>query len=181
MLDDYGFEIYEENEFPLAYLITFRTFGTWLHGDDRSSINRSNRDVPGTVKLDPNVPLREHMLEKMAQPPVILDSVQRRAVTNAIEQLCGQRNYSLHGLNVRTNHVHAVVAAAAKPERIADAMKAFATKRLRELGLVGATERVWSRGRSRRYLWKPLHVEAAVNYVLYCQGDLPFEMDDWVR
>jgi hypothetical protein len=33
MLDDYGFEIYEENEFPIAYLLTFRTFGTWLHGD----------------------------------------------------------------------------------------------------------------------------------------------------
>ncbi len=181
MLDDYGFEIYEENEFPLAYLITFRTFGTWLHGDDRSTINRSNRDVPGTVKLDPNRPLRERMLEKMAQPPVILDKPRRLVVTDAIEQLCRQRNYVLHGLNVRTNHAHAVVAAAAKPERIADAMKAFATKRLRELGLVGATERVWSRSRSRRYLWKPLHVEAAVNYVLYCQGDVRFEMDDWVH
>ena len=33
MLDEYGFELYEENEFPLAYLLTFRTFGTWLHGD----------------------------------------------------------------------------------------------------------------------------------------------------
>lgn len=32
MLDEYGFEIYEENEFPIAYLLTFRTFGTWLHG-----------------------------------------------------------------------------------------------------------------------------------------------------
>lgn len=162
MLDDYGFEIYEENEFPFAYVITFRTFGMWLHSDDRSSINRSSRDVPGTVKLGPNVPLRERMQEKMAQPPVILNNDQRRAVTDAIEMLCGQRNYELHALNVRTNHVHAVASAAAKPERIADAMKAFATKRLRELGLVGATERVWSRGRSRRYLWKPPHVEAAV-------------------
>jgi hypothetical protein len=33
MLDDYGFEIYEENEFPIAYLLPVRTFGTWLHGD----------------------------------------------------------------------------------------------------------------------------------------------------
>ena len=23
MLDEYGFELYEENEFPLAYLLTF--------------------------------------------------------------------------------------------------------------------------------------------------------------
>ena len=32
MLDDHGFEIYENNAFPQAYLLTIRTFGTWLHG-----------------------------------------------------------------------------------------------------------------------------------------------------
>ncbi len=181
MLDEYGFEVYEQNEFPLAYLITFRTFGTWLHGDDRSSINRSNRDVPGTIRLDPNVPLKERMREKMAHPTVILNTPMRRAVTNAMEQLCRQRDYGLHALNVRTNHAHAVIAAQAKPERIADAMKAFATKRLRELGLDDSSSRVWSRGRSRRYLWKPRHAEAAINYVLYCQGDVPFEVEDWIR
>ncbi len=41
MLDDYGFEIYEENAFPIAYLLTFRTFGTWLHGDERGALQRS--------------------------------------------------------------------------------------------------------------------------------------------
>ncbi len=181
MLDDYGFEIYEENEFPLAYLITFRTFGTWLHGDARSSINRSNAGVKRTVVLDRNVPLEEKMRDEMTQAPVMLDISQRRAVNDAIRELCAGRNYYLHAQSIRTNHVHAAVAAAAKPERVADAMKAFATKRLRELGLVGTTERVWSRGRSRRYLWKPRDVEAAVNYVLYCQDDTPFDIEDWVR
>ncbi len=37
-LDDYGFERYEENSFPIAYLLTWRTFGTWLHGDERTSM-----------------------------------------------------------------------------------------------------------------------------------------------
>ncbi len=181
MPDDYGFEIYEDNEFPLAYLITFRTFGTWLHGDDRFSINRSNRDVPHTVKFDPNLPLQKCMQESMRQPPMILDMEMRSVVADAIEELCAGRSYGLRSLNVRTNHVHSVISAAQKPERIADAMKAFATKKLRELGLVEANERVWSRGRSRRYLWKPKHVEAAVNYVRYRQGYVPFELDEWVR
>ena len=26
---------------PLAYFISFRTFGTWLHGDRRGSVDRS--------------------------------------------------------------------------------------------------------------------------------------------
>jgi hypothetical protein len=49
MLDDYGFEIYEENTFPLAYLITLRTFGTWLHGDERGSVSRK-RNVTEDAK-----------------------------------------------------------------------------------------------------------------------------------
>ena len=80
MLDDYGFEIYEENEFPLAYLITFRTFGTWLHGDDRSSINRNNRDVPGPILLERNLPLKERMQEEMKQKPVLFTATHRKIV-----------------------------------------------------------------------------------------------------
>ena len=175
MLDDYGFEIYEENAFPLAYLITFRTFGTWLHGDERTSINRSNCSTAETVKLDRNVPLEESMRDQMYQPPVILNVEQRKAVHEAIVDLCQQRTYVLHALNVRTNHAHSVIRVQAKPERVADSLKAYSTKRLRELGLIRPDQRVWARGRSRRYLWKPREVDAAINYVLYCQGEVSFE------
>jgi hypothetical protein len=39
---DYFRENWDDNEFPLAYLITVRTFGTWLHGDERSSVDEHN-------------------------------------------------------------------------------------------------------------------------------------------
>ncbi len=41
--------------------------------------------------------------------------------------------------------------------------------------------KAWSRGKSRRYLWKPRYVLAAIDYVLYGQGWIPFEtwMDTW--
>ncbi len=29
-------------EFPPAYLITFRTYGSWLHGDEKGSIDRKH-------------------------------------------------------------------------------------------------------------------------------------------
>jgi hypothetical protein len=32
---------------PLAYLITFPTYGTWLHGDERGSVDRDH-NLPGT-------------------------------------------------------------------------------------------------------------------------------------
>ena len=177
MIDDNGFEIYENNRFPLAYLLTFRTYGTWLHGDERHSVDRRN-NVYGTPDIAPQRKLNEKMNSELKQPVIILDDLQRIAVESAIKELCGQRKYHLQAINVRSNHVHAVVSVAAKPERIADAFKAFATKKLREENLIEKELQIWSRGRSNRYLWKPHHVTSAIDYVLYSQGDLPFELED---
>ena len=160
---------------PLAYFLTWTTYGRWLPGDERGWHRKHEPDPQ-----QPNALFSEMAASRMTEPEFRLSTNDREIVEATIRKHCDIRGWSLHAVNVRTNHVHAVVAAAAKPERIADAMKAFATKRLRELGLVGANERVWSRGRSRRYRWKPRHVEAAVDYVLYCQGDVPFETDGWV-
>ena len=38
---------------PFAYFITYHTYGTWLHGTERGSVDR-RRSIPGTPVLDPN-------------------------------------------------------------------------------------------------------------------------------
>jgi len=172
------FDEYEENEFPIAYLLTFRTYGTWLHGDQRTSIRRTRETRTQRKLIFPNVPLEEKMREEMEQEPFLMTLEQRKVVKAAIEEVSTVRQYKLLAIDVRSNHVHSVVGVQAKPERIADALKAYSTRRLRENGLINPTTRVWSRGRSRRYLWKPGHVNAAIDYVLYCQSDMPFELDD---
>jgi REP element-mobilizing transposase RayT len=178
MLDDYGFEIYEENQFPLAYLLTFRTFGTWFHGDERESVGRDGRNRYGKPRIQPKAEFESAMEKEMKQSPFIFTKPMRRTVESAIKELCQRRGYGLLAANVRTNHAHVVVSAQMKPERIADALKANATKMLREELLISSDTKVWSRGRSRRYLWKPRHVSGAIDYVLYCQSDLPFDLLD---
>ncbi len=170
-LDEYGFEVWEENTFPLAYLLTFRTFGTWLHGDERTSVKRDGFNHYGTPRIPSNERLENWMIEEMRHPPFILNGHMRAVVEEAIHDLCKRRGFGLNAVHVRTNHAHAVVSAAKKPERIIDGLKANATKMLREAGLVDRETRIWSRGRSRRYLWKPRHVQAAIEYTLYGQGD----------
>ena len=173
MQDDHGFEIFEENEFPLAYLFTFRTFGTWLHGDERESIGRDGRNHYGKPRIQPNPEFESAMKDEMKHTPFILTKPMRRTVEFAIKELCQRRGYGLLAANTRTN-----LSAQMKPERIADALKANATKMLRQELLISSSTKVWSRGRSRRYLWKPRHVSGAIDYVLYCQSDLPFDLAD---
>lgn len=170
-LDGYGFEEYEENEFPLAYLLTFRTYGTWLHGDERGSYQRRNKAV---IHIEENVPLHDAM-SAVTGEPVMLSDVQRLIVETAINGVCEYREYLLQALNVRSNHVHAVVSKLVKPEKIVNDFKAYATRMLREEGHFGLEQKIWSRGCSTRYLWKPANVNAAVEYVQYSQGDVPPE------
>ena len=178
MLDDQGYEYFEQNPFPLAYLLTFRTFGTWLHGDERWSINRNTQGAFRSHIIPPNEPLRDAMEEKMTQPPRLLDWDQRKCVQRAITEVCEHRGYDLRAANVRINHAHTVISACIKPEKVVNDLKAYATRALRREFLVCPTDKVWSRGASTRYLWKPNHVDGAVDYVLYCQENIPFEFKD---
>ena len=111
------------------------------------------------------------MCENVANQQFLLAGKQRAVVEDAITYVCEIRNYLLSAINVRTNHAHVVIAAEAKPESIIIAFKSNATRELRAAGLVDRDKTVWSRGGSRRYLWKPHHVAKAVDYVLNGQGD----------
>ncbi len=177
-VDDYGFELFETTDFPIAYLLTFRTFGTWLHGDERRSVRRNGNNRHVGPKVSASVPLRELMRESQKGESSILDPDQRKCVKAAIKEVCEFRNYLIRAMNVRTNHIHVVASAAVKPEKIVNDFKVYATRRLRSEGLCGPEEKIWSRGASTRYLWKPRHVEGAVDYVKYCQEDIPFEFRD---
>lgn len=101
---------------------------------------------------------------------MLLDAAERAIVEEAVRGVCDHRGWFLTAVHVRTNHVHAVTAAAASPERIMSDFKSWSTRRLREAGLVGADTRVWSRHGSTRYLWDEASVERAAHYVVEGQG-----------
>ena len=169
---------WDDNVFPLAYLITVRAFGTWLHGDERGSVDMHGKNYYGSPDISPNQKLQKIMTENLTQSAVLFNDEQRKVVEIAVKEVCEHRGYYLQALNARTNHVHAVVSAQCKPEIIANAFKSYSTRKLREENLVSSELKLWSRGRSRRYLWKERHVVLAIDYVLYGQGDVPFELDD---
>ena len=168
---------FDDNEFPFAYLISFRCYGTWLHGDQRGSMNRK-QNTYGSARLAPNPRLEKAEIKRFKHPPITLNAEQRKVAENAIREVCLYRNYSLRAINVRTNHVHTVVSAALKPEPILEAFKAYATRALRRAGLLSAGVKPWARHGSTPYLWKERHMEKAIEYVLYGQGDELPTFDD---
>jgi REP element-mobilizing transposase RayT len=155
--------------FPLAYLITFRCYGTWLHGDERGSTDR-HRNVYGSPHVSQSSSWLGVNVGECKHPPVNLDASRRLAVEAAIRETCAIRSWTLSAVNIRTNHAHAVVSAQCDPERILVAFKANATRRMREAGCWEYEYRPWAHGGSKRYLWSPASVERAIAYVIDGQG-----------
>jgi len=168
---------FDDNEFPLAYLITFRCYGTWMHGDERGSVDRRH-NVYGTSKIAPNPKLKIADLKQLMYPPFRLDAKQRRLVEKAVREVCVYRQYILRAINVRTNHVHAVATATKPPECLLNAFKAYATRALREAKLAHTTVKLWARHGSTVYLWKERDVAKAIEYVMLAQGDELFRLDE---
>src|SRR6059058_6029906 len=99
--------MWNDTDLPLAYLITFRCYGTWLHGDERGSIDRLHNRYKSPY-ISPNERRRQYNVGKLKGEPVILDAARREAVEAAVRETCDSRNWLLRALNVRTNHVHVV-------------------------------------------------------------------------
>ena len=166
--------MWNNTDIPLGYLITFRCYGTWLHGDDRGSTDRFHNRYKAP-HLAPN-DRRQSICKRLLKfAPVVLDAPQRKSVESALREVCDCRGWSLHALSVRTNHVHLVVSTGGiKPERALNAFKAYATRRLRADGKWIRPHSPWADRGSKRCLWNERSVSIAVDYVINGQGgDLP--------
>ena len=160
---------FSDERIPLGYLITFRSYGTWLHGEP-GSVDRFH-NIYGTPRLPGNQKRKQYNQRLLKPRPVRLDARQRAAVQSAIKETCEIRKWDLWVSNIRTNHVHTVVSALCKPEPILNALKANATRKMRESGCWFSERGPWVRRGSKRYLWTEEDLRNAIAYVLYEQGD----------
>ena len=153
----------------MTYFLTFTTYGTRLHGDERGSVHHS-RSEPGTPRLEAVPALQQANEARLVNAAQLLDNGRRRAALTTITRVCELRGWELLAANVRTNHIHAVVAAPVKPELVLNELKVWISRDLKEAGRSGPEERMWTRHGSPRYLWKEREVRAACSYVLEEQG-----------
>jgi REP element-mobilizing transposase RayT len=165
--------MWNNTEIPLAYFITVRCYGTWLHGDEKGSVDRFN-NVYGEPYAKADGGRKEFNANLMIGKPVKLDARRRKTVDDAVLEVCEKRKWQLLALNVRTNHFHVVVSASANADSTLNAFKAYATRKMREKNCWKNDYSPWVNKGSKRKLWNDRHIELAVDYVINGQGkDLP--------
>src|SRR5881296_1991166 len=161
---------FNDDHTPLGYLLTFRAYGTWLHGDNRGSVDRGHKRY-GSPMLPPSE--RRNQIERrlLKQRPVKFDARQRDAIESAARDTCTIRKWDLWALNVRSNHVHCVITANRKPDAVLGAIKANATRTMRENRCWMIEQSPWAHRGSKKYLWTEKDLAKAIAYVIEEQGE----------
>jgi REP element-mobilizing transposase RayT len=163
--------MWNDTDIPLAYLITFRCYGTWLHGDERSSVDRFHNQYQSPY-VSENKNLHSYKTALLKGNIINLNAEQRKSVEDAIREVCEFRNWILQAVNVRTNHVHLIVSiGTAKPERALNDFKSYSTRKMRQNNCWHLEYSPWSEKGSKRRLWNERSVELAIDYVINGQGD----------
>ena len=150
----------------MNYFITFRTYGTWLHGDERGSVDRSHNQISEPL-LEENSGLKDYRRRLMNAPPVVMNDLCRECVSETLREVATHRGWIIVALGVLSNHVHVVVSTPGnvKPEKVMNDFKSYSTRRLRERNLAPSGMTIWATHGSTRYLNNDKFVLDACNYV----------------
>ena len=159
---------------PLAYLLTFHTYGTWLHGRAPGSVDKQHNQF-GAPFLPADPSQEAEMRERMSETAFTLDAPRRKVVRATVQEVSAYRGWPILALHVRNTHIHLVVRGHADPDKMLDDYKAYATRRLKEAGFDHQRSHRWTPGGSTEFLWRPDQVVAAVRYVVDRQGE-PMEV-----
>src|SRR5215813_10753529 len=128
---------------PVGFFITFRAHGTWLHGDSRGAVDRF-RNRYATPGIPADARWQRHNENTLKQPPIKLDKLRRDSIDQAISETCEIRSWKLWTHNIRTNHVHVVITAFCNPEIVLRALKANATRKMKEAGCWKTDQTPWA-------------------------------------
>ena len=160
---------------PLGYFITWTTYGTWLPGDERGWQRKGEPDIQR-----PNALSKESAQGKLKEAEFRMRQSDRGIVEATVNRHCKIRNWELHTVEARSNHVHVVVTAPGyDPETVRDQLKAWCTRKLKPNH--PNRERFWTEGVSRRYLNTDGDLDSAIIYVNEARDRKGVEYDEFAQ
>ena len=140
--------------------------------DARASDTRS---VTAALTIGDNGTTAEQRqaLQKMVEPAVYLTPEQRHIVEQTVRDHCAIRKWTLHAVNARSNHIHAIVHADRDPEDVRDQLKAWCSRKLsdaarltRQVAHKAGRKHWFTEGGDIEFIRDDEHLNNAIRYVL---------------
>lgn len=150
--------------FPLAYHITFGTYGTRLHGDPRGTVARPmNRPGDRYIEHDPSW----HRMERsrLRYHPVRLTQDQRIFVESSIPDLCCRGHWKYITSACQTDYVHVLLSGARAGDSIRRLLKRWLSQAMSAANGDQDDAPWWAEGGSVRSVTSDRYLESAFRYV----------------
>src|SRR6185437_15572039 len=111
----------------MTYFLTCTCYGVHLHGDESGSVDRRH-NLLGVLESNPDRIIRER--RAMKDQPYEMDANRRKIVLKTFLEVCAYRGWKLLAAHIRRNHIHAIIDAEARPEKVMNDLKAYASRAL---------------------------------------------------
>jgi REP element-mobilizing transposase RayT len=149
---------------PLAYFISWGTYGTRLHGDPRGTVDRDHNER-GTPVLgfDPIRWEREKGLLKF--PPVFFTREQMRFAESVIPEICERGHWNYLTCAAGPDHVHAVLDFPFDPKAVRGLLKRWLGQELSNQWRLPAGATWWAESGSIRWAYEQDYLRNILNYV----------------
>jgi len=151
-------------DFPIAYHITFGTYGARLHGDERGTVDRRMNE-PGDPIIGQNDQWREMERRLLVCDPVWFSIEQMREAERVTPCICQRGGWALHAVAAAPNHVHVLLSAKVDGEAIRKWLKRWLGEALDKRWQRPASDSWWSKSGSVKWVWKSDYFDAAYAYV----------------
>ncbi len=154
------------NDLPLAYHITFETYGTRLHGDPKGTVDRSmNRYGDPIIGSDHKRWIRE--IELLKFPSVNFDLSHRQYAESLIPSICQTGGWIYHIAAVGVDHIPVLLTADAEGTVVRKWFKRWLGEELSEKWPLSTGQTFWSEGGSVKWVWNEDYFHAIHRYILH--------------
>ena len=176
---------------PLAYHITFGTYGTRLHGDPRGTVDRkANKPGDPIIGAEPDWERMER--SSLRFPAMLLTTENRSFIEFVVPSLCDRGGWELHVCAAKPDHVHVLLATSREAKPVRRWLKTWLSQALNEclgseppavradrdhrsrlgnegLGNEGGEDRNrswWSKGGSIKWVWDEKYFDNVYDYIV---------------
>jgi REP element-mobilizing transposase RayT len=150
--------------YPIGYHITFGTYGTRLHGDERGTVDRSENGF-GEPIVGADGGWQQVERSRLRFPPRALTVEQRLAVQEIVPQVCVRGGWDHVATAAAPDHVHQFVRATVEGTDVRKWLKRWLSQAISERWPLSPGEVWWAECGSVKWVWTDDYAERVTAYI----------------
>ena len=151
-------------EFPLAYHLTFGTYGTRLHGDKRGTVSREQNRF-GEPIIGQDVVWQRLEQSQLKFPPVVFSNEQQRHIEHVMAGVCERGGWEYHIAAGQPDHVHVMLTSPNDGKAIRKWLKTWLGQEMSTRWPLAPRQTWWAEGRSIRSVWNDDYFKNLFEYI----------------